>query len=189
MAVVYLCVSFENKISSTVNTTMRHYFLWAERQAGRRVTKCPYPPTEAWYAEKGIEHDKVGPKGSHLNPVKRSFSHWFDATKELHDLGFFRSMWRYIPAAYVKNRVHCRRIDRISYLLFFECIHPSHLAVGSLAYFTYRRLQKARRKMTMRGLNLSYDLRKIRLEYRCMNLSIGQSSFCHTFEWDVQRSS
>ncbi|KAI9922893.1 hypothetical protein PsorP6_000451 [Peronosclerospora sorghi] len=135
---VYL---LKNKSASTVNEKMRQCILWAERQAGRRVTKIierKYEPTEAtrfpvqcvltdkgrefvnndidhWYAEKGIEHLKVGPKGSHLNPVERAIQSLVDATKA---------------------SIHESPIDGIPYTLYFWVDADIHhiRPVGSLAY-------------------------------------------------------
>ncbi|CEG38196.1 FOG: Transposon-encoded proteins with TYA, reverse transcriptase, integrase domains in various combinations [Plasmopara halstedii] len=87
-----------DKSGKTMNKYMQRYVLWAERQAGRGTTKIvqrEHEPAEsakfpvqrvltdkggefvirdmkAFYAERGIEHIKVGPKSSYLNAVERA---------------------------------------------------------------------------------------------------------------------
>ncbi|DBA04536.1 TPA: hypothetical protein N0F65_011084 [Lagenidium giganteum] len=88
-----------SKSSAVVNPLIQRYISWAERQAGRSVEKIvqreleidirtKYPVVQVltdkggefvnreideWFASRGsgIEHIKVGPKSSHLNPCER----------------------------------------------------------------------------------------------------------------------
>ncbi|KAE8882297.1 hypothetical protein PF005_g20991 [Phytophthora fragariae] len=103
-----------NKSASTVNALIQQYVVWAERQAGRGIKKIiqrEFEPTESaqfpvrqiltdkggefvngaidgWYASRGIEHIKVGPKSSHLNPCERAHQSLMEMVKaQMHASG------------------------------------------------------------------------------------------------------
>ncbi|OWY94104.1 LOW QUALITY PROTEIN: reverse transcriptase [Phytophthora megakarya] len=83
----------KSKAAEVVNVHIKEYVAWAERQArrsqadGEAKTKYPVRQTltdkggefvnsmiASWYASKGIEHVKVGPKSSQLNLCGRTTS-------------------------------------------------------------------------------------------------------------------
>lgn len=111
-----------SKASSTVNKLMQQYVVWAERQVGRGIKKIvqrEFEPAESarfpvkqiltdkggefvngaidsWYTSRGIEHIKVGPKSSHLNPCEWVQQSLMEMVKvQMHASGFRRSFWLY----------------------------------------------------------------------------------------------
>lgn len=108
-----------SKAANVVNPLMHQYVSWAERQVGRTVDKIVQRQLvdgtnriiytvrrvltdkggefvnrdiDDWYATRGIEHVKVGPKSSHLNPCERSHQSLVLMTKAMmHGAGFNRS--------------------------------------------------------------------------------------------------
>ncbi|OWY91894.1 Transposon Polyprotein integrase, partial [Phytophthora megakarya] len=119
---------------------MQQCVLWADRQAGRGTKKivqrefepaenekfpvqrvltdkgCEFVNTaiEHWYAARGIEHIKVGPRSSHLNPCERTHQSLMEMTKvQMQAAGFPRSFWLYAlkNAACIKTRVYAKPIE------------------------------------------------------------------------------
>lgn len=139
----------KDKSSATVNPLIQQYIVWAERQAGRgvqTVIEREFEPIRAvkfpvqrvftdkggefmsnamadWYAARGIEHIKVGPKSSHLNPCERAHQTIVGMMKcQMRTAGFPRSFWKYLllSAVYVKNRIYSKAIDGIPYERMFQ---------------------------------------------------------------------
>ncbi|DAZ98944.1 TPA: hypothetical protein N0F65_001383 [Lagenidium giganteum] len=150
-----------SKQAAVVNALMRQYVLWAERQAGRSVTKViqreiELEPVEqrvltdkggefvnddidSWYAARGIEHIKVGPKSSHLNPCERAHQSLIEMTKaQMHASGFPRSFWpdTLMNATYIKNRLYNKPINGVPYQRMFGVRPDIHhiRKFGALAY-------------------------------------------------------
>ncbi|DBA05140.1 TPA: LOW QUALITY PROTEIN: hypothetical protein N0F65_004990 [Lagenidium giganteum] len=138
-----------NKSSTTMNTLMQQYIVWEERQAGRGLAHIPADEQsperfqvkrvltdkgdefgnaemEAWYAARGIEHVKVGPKRSHLNAYAND------------SCGVFPLIWPYAlnNATYIKNRVYSKPIEGIPYERMFGVKSDVHRIrkFGALAY-------------------------------------------------------
>jgi hypothetical protein len=137
------------KDASTVNPLIMNYINWAERQAGRNVKKiihrqweivegAPRLPVQIvltdkggefvnreiddWYKARGIEHVKVGPKSSHLNPVERQHQSLGDMTMTLlRASGLPASFWvdALLYAVYIKNRVYKRVVGCTPFELYF----------------------------------------------------------------------
>jgi hypothetical protein len=83
----------------------------------------------AWYAARGIEHVKVGPKSSHLNPCERVHQTLITMMKAaMHSAGFPRSFWIYalLNAVFVKNHVYCKAIKGIPYQRMFGVVPDIH---------------------------------------------------------------
>ncbi|OWZ18824.1 hypothetical protein PHMEG_0007031 [Phytophthora megakarya] len=159
---VYLLTSKE---ASVVNQLMQQYVLWAERQAGRgikKIVQSEFEPAENekfpeqrvltdkggefvntaieyWYAARGIEHIKVGPKSSHLNPCERAHQSLIEMTKvQMQAAGFPRSFWPYAlkNRVYINNRVYAKPIEGVPYQRIFGVKPDIHhiRKFGSLAY-------------------------------------------------------
>ncbi|KAK1928507.1 Retrovirus-related Pol polyprotein from transposon TNT 1-94 [Phytophthora citrophthora] len=148
---VYLLTSKEGPI---VNKHLQKYILWAERQAGRDGDGAAYKVKrvltdkggefinrgmENWYARRGIEHIRVGPKSSQLNLCERTHQSLMDMMKTtmLH-AGLPRSLWPEAlrNAVYVKNRVYNRGTHGVPYEMMFGMKPDVHhiRKFGSLAY-------------------------------------------------------
>lgn len=147
------------KSSDVVNDHIKEYVLWAERQAGRRENngegvKVKYlvqqmltdkggefvnSEIEKWYASKGIEHIKVGPKSSQLNLCERTHQSLVEMTKAMmHHAGFPRALWPEAlrNAVYIKNRVFNKGTQAIPYEQMFGVKPDLHhvRTFGALAY-------------------------------------------------------
>ncbi|KAE9312992.1 hypothetical protein PR003_g19619 [Phytophthora rubi] len=164
-----------NKSASTVNALIQQYVVWAERQAGRGIKKIiqrEFEPTESaqfpvrqiltdkggefvngaidgWYASRGIEHIKVGPKSSHLNPCERAHQSLMEMVKaQMHASGFPRSFWPYAlkNAAYIKNRVYAKPVEGVPYERMFGVKPDIHhiRKFGSLAERTVKFVAEVR---------------------------------------------
>ncbi|GMF24339.1 unnamed protein product [Phytophthora fragariaefolia] len=154
-----------NKSAATVNALIQQYVVWAERQGGRGIKKIiqrEFEPTESarfpvrhiltdkggefvnsaingWYASRGIEHIRVGPKTSHLNPCERAHQSLMAMVKaHMHASGFPRSFWPYAlkNAAYIKTRVYAKPVEGVPYEGMFGVKPDIHhiRKFGSLAY-------------------------------------------------------
>ena len=138
------------KSEAEVNQCMRKYIAWAERQTGMKInhviqrewinsesdvetpvkqvltdrgTEFCNREMEAWYEEKGIIHTKVGPKGSHLNPVERMHQSLMNMVRSMmHQSGFPRSLWPEAleTAAYLRNRTYSKVIRMTPYERMFN---------------------------------------------------------------------
>ncbi|DBA00477.1 TPA: hypothetical protein N0F65_002720 [Lagenidium giganteum] len=157
--------SLKDKSGATVNEYMQRYVMWAERQAGRGVVKIiqrEHEPAEStrfpvqrvltdkggefvnkdmkeWYAARGIQHIKVGPKSSHLNPCERAHQSLNDYVKtQMHRSGYPKSFWWYafLNGVYIKNRVYNRSIGGIPFQRMVGVVPNVHhlRPIGSLAF-------------------------------------------------------
>ena len=135
----YLTVHLlKRKDTSTINPLMKAYVRWAEQQAGRSVMEIverqwklragvPHLQVHAiltdqggefvngeidsWYQSQGIEHIKVGPNSSHMNPVGRQHQSLGNMAKTmLRHAALPKMFWPDAMeyAVYLKNRIYNR---------------------------------------------------------------------------------
>jgi uncharacterized protein (UPF0147 family) len=153
-----------SKDATTVNKHMKNYVLWAERQAGRRIgtiiqreelengVKFPVQQVwtdkggefvnraiDDWYAARGIEHEKVGPKSSQLNLCERAHQSLSDMAKTMmKQSGLPSSLFvdAFLHAVYLKNRLYCKHTSKTPYEGIFNTKPDIHhiRKFGALAY-------------------------------------------------------
>ncbi|KAK1946165.1 Retrovirus-related Pol polyprotein from transposon TNT 1-94 [Phytophthora citrophthora] len=147
----------KSKDSSVVNKHIMEYVVWAERQAKRgeaSVKQVVYEVKEVltdkggefcneamekWYASRGIEHVRVGPKISQLNLCERTHQSLVGMMKAMmYQSGLPRSFWpeALITAVYIKNRVYNKGTGGIPFEMMFGVKPDIHhiRKFGSLAY-------------------------------------------------------
>ncbi|KAG4062838.1 hypothetical protein PC123_g2278 [Phytophthora cactorum] len=94
---------------------------------------------ESWYATKGIEHIRLGPKNSQLNLCERAHQSLVAMIKAtMEHAGFSRSLWPEAMrnALYVKNRVYNKSTQGVPYEMMFAVKPDVHhfRKLGALAY-------------------------------------------------------
>ncbi|TYZ66586.1 hypothetical protein PybrP1_001686 [[Pythium] brassicae (nom. inval.)] len=115
----------KNKSQAEVNVLMQQYFVNAA--------------IDAWYAQKGIEHVKIRPKGSQLNPCERAHQTLAGMVKSMmaHS-GLPISLWTdaLMTAVYIKNRVFCKGLTETPFERMFGTRPDVHhiRTFGALAY-------------------------------------------------------